>query len=250
MAGCALWIFRDYRNGAGKGAMVFIVLCITAIQGIASERIVTVERLQGDVQVRYGIEEEWRSAVAGDTLRPEDTIRTGKDAFAVLRLHDGTRYRLPAEAMVDGTDFRTMNRQELLLRLAMEDMLSVPDRIDDDRPAPRTTVLHGSVRGRSDTPGRPGDTQDARFRLNGARFLIEQEYTGTAVLKLRETLRLYPEGDYRPDALLLAAESLEGMQLYEEAVRYYSILLDEDVPDNFKRSAQLRLEILREQTER
>jgi hypothetical protein len=247
MAGCALSIFRDYRNVAVKGAMLLVVLCVAAIQGIASERIVTVERLQGDVKVRYGIEEEWRSAVAGDTLRPEDTIRTGKDAFAVLQLHDGTRYSLPAEAMVDGTDFRTMDRQELLLRLAMEDMLSVPDRIDDDRPAPRTTVLHGSARGRSDNPGDRSGTQEARFRMNGARFLIEQDYTGTAVLKIRETLRLYPEGEYRPDALLLAAESLEGMQLYEEAVRYYSILLDdEDVPDNFKRRARLRLEILRE----
>jgi hypothetical protein len=239
MAGFVLSMFQEY-----KIAIVLIVLL--AYPALSSDGQLTVQRIEGDVYVRHGVAEKWSEATPGSTLRPEDTIRTGRNASAILRRVDGTVYRIPPVTMVDVSDFRSMSREELLLRLAMEDMLSVPERIDDDRPLPRTTVLHGRSRERAD------DTADldltmARYRVNGARYLIEQDYRGSAVLKIRETLRLYPEGEYRIGAMMLAAESLESMELFEEASRYYRTVLDEGTDAHILRTAEMKLEKIRGQ---
>lgn len=227
-----------------SGAVLLTVLI--ASFALASITTLTVERVDGEVQVRHGVEERWETVTAGITLRPEDTIKTGLNAAALLRRDDGSIYRVPAETVIDVSDFRGMDRDELLLRLAMEDMLSVPDRIDDDRPVPRTTVLHGSPRSRVDEDAPAADLTLAKFRVNGARFLIEQNYRGTAVLKIRETLRLYPDGEYRIGAMMLAAESLESMELFEEAARYYKTVLDEDADPGTKRTAETRLERIKD----
>jgi len=232
-------MYREY-----KIAVLLVVLI--AFPAWSSDGQLTIEHIEGEVHVRHGVAEEWTEVSVGSILRPEDSIKTGRNAMAVLRRDDGTVYRVPAEAIVDGSDFRGMDRDELLLRLAMEDMLSVPDRIDEDRPVPRTTVLHGSPRRRVDEDTAEVDLMSARFRINGARFLIDQDYRGTAVLKIRETLRLYPEGEYRIGAMMLAAESLESMELYEEAARYYRTVLDENTNANIRRTAEMRLEKIKD----
>jgi|GEM_PF-566666 len=235
MAGFVLSMYRECK-------IAVLLIALITLSAWSADGQLTIDNFEGEVLVRHGVEEEWAEAVAGATLRPEDTIKTGEDAMVVLRLDDGAVYRIPSQTIVDGADFRSMDRDELLLRLATEDMLSVPERMDDDRPVPRTTVLHGSPRTRVDEDTIDVDITTARFRINGAKFLIDQNYSGSAVLKIRETLRLYPDGDYRIDAMMLAAESLETMELYEEASRYYQTVLDEDVSSDVREIAQTRLE--------
>ena len=38
---------------------------------------ITLQKVQGDVQLRQGISEVWHQVAAGDVLKPDDTIRTG-----------------------------------------------------------------------------------------------------------------------------------------------------------------------------
>jgi len=242
MAGYVLSMYRECK-------IALVLVALIAMPAFSSFSQLTIDSVEGDVFVRHGVEEEWVEASVGSTLRPEDSIKTGKNSSAVLRLNDDSIYRIPAEIIVDGADFRSMDREELLMRLAMEDMLSVPERMDDDRPVPRTTVLHGSPRGRVAEDTEQINFETARFRINGARYLVEHDYRGTAVLKIRETLRLYPDGAYRINAMMLAAESLETLILLEEAARYYRTILDEDIDADTRNRAEVRLAILREQKE-
>jgi len=243
MAGFVLSMYRECKIGV-------LLIALLAMPAFSSFYQLTIDSVEGEVFVRHGVKEEWVEAEAGATLRPEDSIKTGENSYAILRMNDDAIYRIPPEVIVDGADFRSMNREELLMRLAAEDMLSVPERMDDDRPVPRTTVLHGSPRARVDEDTGEVDLTMARFRINGARFLIDQDYRGAAVLKIRETLRLYPGGDYRVNAMMIAGESLESMELYEEAARYYRTVLDEDVDANTRNKAEARLEIINERNER
>lgn len=242
MAGFALSMYRECKYA-------FLIVAIIALPLWATEGPITLERFEGDVQVRQGVAEKWSEIVPGLKLRPEDTIRTGRNAFAVLRRDDGVRYRIPPETIIDGADLRNIDREELLLLLALEDMLSVPDRINEDRPVSRTTVLHGSPRARMSEDVIEADPTAAQFRINGAKFLISQNYHGTAVLKIRETLRLFPGGEYRTGAMMIAAESFERMELFEEASRYYRTVLDESTDADTRRTAGTRLERIIERTE-
>jgi hypothetical protein len=242
MAGFALSMYRECKYA-------FFIVAIAALPLRAAQGPFTLERFEGDVQVRQGVAEVWLDVVPGLKLRPEDTVRTGRNAFAVLRRDDGVRYRIPPETIIDGADLRNIDREELLLLLAVEDMLSVPDRINEDRPVSRTTVLHGSPRGRITEEIGGTDPTTAEFRINGARFLISQNYHGTAVLKIRETLRLFPAGEYRVGAMMIAAESFESMELFEEATRYYRTVLDESADAATRRIAETGLERIRERAE-
>lgn len=240
MVGFVLSIFR------GCSTLIIIFLLTTGLLSSA-EGSFTVERIEGEVVIRRGVDEAWQPVRVGTVVRPEDTIRTGKHSLVVMRRDDGTVYRIPAETLVDGADFRWMDRDELLLRLALEDMLSVPERINGDRPIPRTTVLHGTARDRTDETEAVPTDPTVDYRINGARFLIESNYVASAILRIRETLRLYPEGEYRLGAMMLAAQSLESLELYEEAGRYYKTILDEGGPSSILKFAEQRLEWINQQ---
>ncbi len=247
MAGYALSIYREcnVRKLRSGTFLLLFLLCLGSASeaGPDADRDLIVVRVTGEAWVRAGVAEEWNQLLPEMRVRPTDSIRTGRRTSVMVRVPNGEQYTIPAETQVDGSDFREFDRTELLLRLAMEDMLSVPDRPGGDRPLPHTTVLHGERRDGEGTAADGGVTESDRIRLrmNGAHFLAEQKFVGSALLKTRETLRLYPVGGYRPGALLFTAETLEQLALYEEAARYYREVLGSDAPAAARKKAEERL---------
>jgi hypothetical protein len=245
MVGFALSIYRGYKNAINLRRAILFTLIVGIAIPAASQDGLTVESVSGTVSVRYGVAEEWEVAQLGMVVRPEDTIRTGRNGTLVLKHHDGTIYRIPSETMLDGSDFRSIDRNELLLLLAAEDMLSVPERSEEDRPVPQTTVLHGELRSSdTETSDDINSSETVGMRMNGATYLADQNYTGSAILKIRETLRLYPYGKYRVPAMLFAAESLERLTLLEEAVKYYRTILESGPDIATRQKAEMRIEAL------
>jgi hypothetical protein len=245
MVGFVLSIYRGFKNAIYLRRAILLTFIAGVAIPAASQDGLTVESATGTVSVRYGVAEDWEVAQRGMVIRPEDTIRTGRNGTLVLKRNDGTMYRIPSETMLDGSDFRSIDRNELLLLLAAEDMLSVPERSEEERPVPQTTVLHGELRG-SDTEETDVSTilETVGMRMNGAAYLANQKYTGSAILKVRETLRLYPYGSYRVPAMLFAAESLEGLTLFEEAVKYYRTILESGPDEATRQKAEMRIEAL------
>ena len=203
---------------------------------------VTVKELKGTVEIRRGISEEWKALQAGEMLRPEDTIRTGKNA-SVRVLVDGKQLRVPENTMVDISDFRHMGQEEFLLKLAMENILAVPPREDGSLTIPRTTVIHGTD-ARESSNEQLG-TGAGLMQLQGAKLLYENSFHATSILKAKETFRLYPDLQTNIDARMRIATSFETMKLSNEALTEYSGLLGEQLPDLQKRAVQKAIERIR-----
>lgn len=218
-----------------------LILMVIAVPLVASTAVV--KSVRGTVEVRRGVSEEWRAIKAGDLLKPEDTMRTGKLSSATIQV-DGKQLTIPAQTMVDLSDFRQMSQEEFLLKLAMENILAVPPRDHDKLSIPRTTILHGTGAGRENTGGQQR-IEMGIMQLQGAKFLYDNAFYATSILKTKETFRLYPDLQERIDARLRVATAFERMKLPKQAVEEYAALLSEKLSPEQKEKVQTSLQRLR-----
>ena len=63
-------------------AILLLVLFFLVSQCLSEE--ILVQKIQGDVSVRHGVAETWMKVRVGDVLRPDDTMKTGKRASAII----------------------------------------------------------------------------------------------------------------------------------------------------------------------
>ncbi len=206
-----------------KRLFLFFSVVLMTVPLLANTYIV--KAVRGTVEVRRGVAEEWKSVKAGDLLRPEDSMRTGKRSSATIAI-DGRQLTVPEQAIVDIADFRSMTQEEFLLKLAMENVLAVPQRQNGNMAIPRTTVLHGAEMGKATAGETPG-AEFGAMQLQGAKLLYENSYYATSVLKTKETFRLYPDQQANIDARLRVAGAFEKMKLANEAMTEYSGLTKE-----------------------
>lgn len=224
-----------------KYAAKLFVLMMVAIPLWASTYLV--KSVRGTVEVRRGVSEEWKAIKAGDLLKPEDTMRTGKQSSAIIQL-DGKQLTIPAQTMVDMSDFRQMNQEEFLLKLAMENILAVPPRENGIMATPRTTILHGTDAGKENTDAQQR-IEFGLMQLQGAKLLYDNAFYATSILKTKETFRLYPDLQERVEARLRVAAAFERMNLTKQAIEEYASLLSQKLSPEQKKTVQSSLERLR-----
>lgn len=214
---------------AGIVAWVIIALPLLA-------NTITVKSVKGTIEVRRGVSEEWKKVSVGDVLKPEDTMRTGEKSSATIVV-DAKRLTVPELTMVDLADFRDMSMEDFLLKLAMQNILAVPDRDDDTIVIPTTTVLHGSSKStRPDPVEIPSDA--GKLQLRGVKVLFDNSFYATSILKTKETLRLYPELKSNIEARLTMAAAFEKMNLYNDALAEYSALSTENLPEPYAQKVE------------
>ncbi len=200
---------------------------------------ITLQKVQGEVSVRQGVTEVWTHVAAGDVLRPDDTMKTGKKGWAVLllRADDPARpsYKiaLPPEVIVDISDLRELSQEELMLKLAMVKVrASSYQWKNDELHIPNAAVVHGA----DQTPSKPAsenELQTGVLEVNGTRVLFEHGFYSTCVLKALEIFRLYPPLGLKLNNRLMVAEALEKTDLKGEALAEYGAIakMNELTPD-------------------
>jgi hypothetical protein len=218
-----------------------VLLVCLAVPALAND--FTVKSVKGSVEVRRDVLEEWKPVRAGDILRPEDTMRTGKKSSAVLTAEKG-QITIPEMTMVDMADFRQMTQEEFLLKLAMENILAVPPRQNNGITIPQTTVLHGSNVGKAASESELG-VESGIMQLQGAKLLFDNSFYATSILKTKETLRLYPSLQSNIDPRFRVAQAFEKMKLSQEATNEYAALLSEKLTPAQRTSIQSSLDRLR-----
>jgi len=223
---------------------VTIAVCLTLLAVPLIAGSIVVRGIQGTVEVRKGVTEQWVTVAVGDLLKPEDTIRTGERSSVVLAV--GTnKVTIPDYTMVDLHDFRQMSREDLLLRLATQDILAVPDRTDDKTVIPSATILHGNRKGaRSASQTSEGKTGE--MLIHGARVLQDYGYYATSVLRIRSTMTLYPEVKNDLDAMIALGGGFEKLNLESEARAVYISMLAEPLPDGYRKRVAGALERLKD----
>ena len=223
--------------------LLWIVLAsLLALPLLASDFVV--KGVKGTVEVRQGVMEDWKKVKVGDLLKPEDSMRTGPGSTAVIEA-DKHRLTIPEMTILDISDVRHLSQEDFLLKLAMENILAVPPRQQDDLSIPSATVLHGSNKGKTDELVL-SDTKIGEMELHGARVLFDNAYYATSVLKSKETLRTHPELKSDLDARVTIASAFEKMKLTKEAMTEFSLLAKENLSASQEKQVQSALERLKQ----
>jgi hypothetical protein len=219
---------------------------------VASAGEIVVQKIDGDVSVRKGIGEEWTRVATGDVLRPNDTIRTGKQGAAVIVVRwpseqsHPKRVTLPQEVMVDLSDIRDLTQEELMLKLTLEKVrASTSQWKNDGLHIPNAGVIHGDDRSAPQPVATIG-SQDGEYLLNGAKVLFENGYFATCLLKAMRVFRSYPALRENVDHRLLLAQAMERATLRGEATAEYGALLGSPgLTSSQQKLIELRLQELR-----
>lgn len=220
-----------------------MLLLLMALPVLACAHI-RVAEVSGDVYVRHGVEEQWTKVATNEILKPEDSIRSGRRSGATLVLDDGRALALPESTIIDLSDLRTMTRGELMLKLAMEGIRSLPaTRRTDDFLLPMTTAMHGA---RREEPAAhiPPANESRILQLNGVGVLHENGFYATCILKAKQIMRLDTAAARRADIRIMIADSFEQMGLRSEALGEYNGLTRDSLDATARVLVERRIALL------
>jgi hypothetical protein len=187
--------------------------------------------ISGAVSIRHGVQEEWTRAAVGDILKPEDSIELRKKSTATILIDGKIKMTIPESVIIDIADIRNLTQEELLLKLAMEQVRSIPPKKDENELIiPRTTTVHGD--NRNAVPSSSVENKEiGQMQLNGTKVLYDHGFYATCVLRVKEIFRLHPELSKMVTMHLMVAAALEKMNLTGEALNEYINLKNEQLTD-------------------
>ncbi|MGB9773736.1 MAG: hypothetical protein ACP5JH_04260 [Bacteroidota bacterium] len=211
-----------------------------------------VRSVKGNAVVRHGVSEQWVQLRGGEKLTSDDVVRTGQRSSVTLSLPSGSSLRIPEYAVLNLSDVRALSQEELLLKLAMENIRNVPRNRREGIIIPNTTVVHGSDKAQeaaASNASEKGDGLDnsrlAEMEFTGAQVLFNHDYYGTCILRTKEVLRLSPEMSQRPETHLLIARSFERLELISEALSEYALLSSMELSPSQRSAVESKIESLR-----
>jgi hypothetical protein len=191
------------------------LLTILLFAGVLSAQTFTVENVSGDVKYQDGSSETWSTLKTGKTLKDDAVISTGTNSLVLLK-GNKVNFNLNESSAVSVSNIKKMNIDELLLALAMEDMMNAPKEI---KKGSDNTAVYGTKEGES---ALQIITDDFGIkRLNGAVQLAENNLEESAVVAAKETYRKYPDTKNLPSYRIYFANILNDKGLYEEALDEY-----------------------------
>ncbi len=228
------------KKGGAMKTMYAVVLALVLFS-IAVQADVKIVTVKGEVAVRRGAEEVWLPAKAGDLLKPEDSMRSGKNASATISVDGVKELSLPEMVIIDISDIRVLTQEELLLKLAMEGIRSIPSNNNkEDITIPKTTTIHGSDKGVR-SKGSTMNKESFLLLLNGTKVLYRHGFYATSVLRAKEVFRLDPSLQKRIDVRLMVADAFEKVQLSGEALTEYVSLSKEKLSANERKIVENKI---------
>ena len=191
------------------------LLIILMFAGGLSAQTFTVENVSGDVKYQNGSSETWSALENGTTLKDDAVISTGTNSSVLLK-GNNVNFNLNGSSAVSVSSIKQMNIDELLLALAMEDMMNAPKEI---KKSSDNTAVYGTKEGENTLQIITDDF--GIKRLNGAVQLAENSLEESAVVAAKETYRKYPDTKNIPSYRIYFANILNDKGLYEEALDEY-----------------------------
>ena len=206
---------------------------------------VVVQMTKGHAEVRRGVSEEWKTLLVGDVLRPEDTIRTGEEAEVKLQIGEKEYFVLHAFSMIDIADIRQISKNDLLLKLSLEHIRSIPN----SRPGlqtPSTTVMHGDDKSLKEPAASPmrreASGEIGTMRLEGAKALYQQKYFSSTILSVKAAARRFGIRDWF-SAHRIIAQAFERLGLIQQAIDEFASCNDMQI--NEAQQQEVRAQIAR-----
>jgi hypothetical protein len=183
--------------------------CLTARQAFAQSY--KIEKVIGSVKI-LDSKDKWIDAKEGIVLSPNSILVTEANSSIKLSGY-GKSFTLKESSALSVSSLKEMNLDELLLALAMEDMMNAPRKKEKNNG--KTTAVYGTKEGAVDkiifSDG------FGLKRLNGAFQLAENGFKESAVVTSKEIFRKYPDTKKKADSRIYFANLLYEFGLYEEA---------------------------------
>ncbi len=197
-----------------------LLLLLLFLPPILSAQEFKVQYLKGSAKAQIGSSEQWINVIEGQTFKPNTVIATEENSTIILK-KGNVEFTMYEVSAVNLASLKKLSLDELLLALAMEEILSAPKKKEDVKS--KSTVVYGTREtGKQELFVRSNDF--GIKRLNGAVRLAESGFKESAVISARETFRKYPETKGMTPFRLYFANLLVEKNLYEEALEeYYSI---------------------------
>jgi len=197
----------------------------------------TVEKLSGDVKYQNGDSEDWTSIKKDTKVNDDAIIVTSDNSFVELE-GNNVRFKLNESSAVSVSSIKKMNIDDLLLALAMEDIINAPKEINKSSD---NTAVYGTEAGQENTLLIKSDDFGIK-RLNGAVQLAQNDLQESAVVAARETYRKYPETKTISSYRIYFADILYEKGLYEEALKEYSDIQKLDLTNTQQTDVNLKTE--------
>lgn len=230
--------------------ILFLIALVLITTSIAYSTDIKVAALKGAVSVRHGVHENWVRVSVGDILKPEDSIELDRKSSATLLINGKIKLTIPESVIIDISDLRTITQEDLLLKLAMENVRSVPQNNNEDGISiPRITTVHGENKDLNTKTLSPG-VEFGLKQLKGTKVLFDNRYYATCVLKVKEALRIYPEFNKKTDVRLMVANAFEKLNLFEEALNEYINLLNEKLSEKDQKYVADKIDFLKNKDEK
>ena len=183
-------------------------------------------KLNGDVKVREGLNENWDTAHIGMLLRDIDTILTLESSEVVLELDNGETFRLSSNAVVDIGDLRKITERELFLFLMSQkmDQIKTPEGKSKLR-ITNVSVVRAENKAAGNTESQSKAESFWQQETNGARSMYEQDFFLNAIMKFHKILQKYPALEMCSEIYFYLAKSFENINEPGRALEAYRLVL-------------------------
>ncbi|QQS36099.1 MAG: hypothetical protein IPM56_17970 [Ignavibacteriales bacterium] len=199
-----------------------------------------VEKVSGTVKKLPAGEEKWIEVSSGETINSTSMLMTEKNS-SVRISNSNSFFMLKESSAVLVSDIKKMTTEELLLALAMEDMLNAPRKKEKSKS--HDTAVYGT-----NENGKKNNTLENHDygikRLNGAKQLSENGFNESAVIAAKETYRKYPSVKEITSYRIFFADILFNKGLNEEAYGEYVSISKLTLSEKEKADVEKKIELL------
>ena len=215
---------------------IMIIMLLSVMNYAQTYKVVV--NIKGSVKARIGSEEIWVDVKDGTTLKPNSTIITGEKS-SVKIVSDELNFTLKESSAISVSSIKKMTLDELLLALAMEDMMNAPRK--KEKTNGKSTAVYGTEEKKSNDQQTVSDDFGIK-RLNGAVQLAETGYKESAVVTAKETFRKYPSTKSIAHFRIYFANILNDHRLYEEAYNEFNSIKNLDLSEKERSEVEGKLE--------
>jgi len=200
-----------------------------------------VEKIQGNVKALIGNSEQWSDVKEGTMVSPSTVLMTDKNAMIVLS-GGGIKFTLKPSAALSVNSLKRMSIDELLLALAMEEILSNPAKRKNDNA--QNTAIYGTDESKDNGAVIPTNSL-GDLKLNGAKQLAENGFKETAILAAKEAYRKYPATQKNIPLRFFFASQMMNLSLFDEALSEYTQMQNMPMNDEQAKEVREKLDFLK-----
>ncbi len=203
-----------------------VILLFFVCAGFLAAQTFKAEKVKGNVEAQIGTSESWIRITNGKTLPLNTVVSTNKNSSVQLMEND-ISFKLKSSSALPLSSIKKMTVNDLILALAMEDMLNAPKK--KEQLNSKNTAVYGAEINGIKPPIVESDNFGIK-RLNGAVQLAESGFKESAVVEAKDTFRKYP-----------GTSKIAAFRIYFANI-LFDLGLNEDAYDDYKSIQSLKMD--------